>query len=318
MRSTRMSESTLPGWNVTSSLVSWLGPRKPSAGKIEKCGPNFLASQVNLVPTSPVFSTCSCFTARLPCTTGGKGMLSVAKVSSVPRQAPWMRNTLRVAPEMVTLKSSMKERVRVAGRKYIANCAVSRGLMSSSPAGTTSILYRSSTAAMGAMLRRVGTLEPLRRCTERATAAPCLALPKLQMGPLGGTTSTFSGAPSPLSVTLTLYSPLTSNATASWYLIAAVGWNLTGIDLVSPGDSTVGEHCSVKASVDSNLQSKEMSCASSLRARSASSVWSSPGSDRKVGPKSWFTKLKFSLGLCATPLRRSEYLWPLRILRLMG
>mmetsp|Transcript_3055 Transcript_3055/g.11083 ORF Transcript_3055/g.11083 Transcript_3055/m.11083 type:complete len:223 (+) Transcript_3055:1367-2035(+) len=135
-RSTRMSGSRLTGWKVMSSLTSCPGEMKPSVGKTLKLGAKAAASQRNLVPTSPVFSSCSRFTTRLPCTTAPNGRLSLASFTSVPEHAPWICASGRSTPQISTKSSSVKGRVRCSGRKLSESAAVSRARRRSSELGS--------------------------------------------------------------------------------------------------------------------------------------------------------------------------------------
>ena len=58
-RSTLMSGLIALGSKVIYTCACWLGARKPEPGKAVKCAPRADMSRLYLVPTSPVFSTCT-------------------------------------------------------------------------------------------------------------------------------------------------------------------------------------------------------------------------------------------------------------------
>lgn len=78
-----------------------------------------------------------------PSVTGPNGRLSLASRSCVPRQAPASVSSGVATPDMSTVSSSLKGRMRAVGRKTNVRSTLSRGRSSRAPAGSTSMQHLS-------------------------------------------------------------------------------------------------------------------------------------------------------------------------------
>mmetsp|Transcript_7249 Transcript_7249/g.14314 ORF Transcript_7249/g.14314 Transcript_7249/m.14314 type:complete len:260 (+) Transcript_7249:952-1731(+) len=200
-RSTRRSAPSSRGSKPTSNLTSWPGARKPSCGKMEKCGASAATSQTNFAPVSPAFSSWRRLVVRLPFATAPNGSVSDARRSSMPRHAPLRTESVLETPQTRKFKGCEKGRMRCCGLKKKVRSAASPGRNPISELGTVE-MERSRRRSVSGLTSTVAAARPrLTSLRTRVTLVPLGTGPRAREE---GMASMRKGVPSPFRATGTV------------------------------------------------------------------------------------------------------------------
>mmetsp|Transcript_18595 Transcript_18595/g.40702 ORF Transcript_18595/g.40702 Transcript_18595/m.40702 type:complete len:214 (-) Transcript_18595:1590-2231(-) len=211
----RMSLFRNFGLKTTSNLASAFGATNPSFGETSKCGASGCGCQVKRVPTSPVLESTRCRTVCVPRTTGPNPMLSVASLSSVPRQAPETVKSTCFTPAMSMTSSSVKGCRRCSELNAIWMANVSMDLRCIMPEGAIWMPTIRSAAAAFSSEKVTGMMLRFTTLTDLEASWPMRMWARETCVCVGLATSMRILAPEPATLTLTMVTPFTSNCRVS-------------------------------------------------------------------------------------------------------
>mmetsp|Transcript_21547 Transcript_21547/g.51030 ORF Transcript_21547/g.51030 Transcript_21547/m.51030 type:complete len:468 (-) Transcript_21547:422-1825(-) len=307
----RMSSEILNGWNTTSKVSASCGAMNPSTGLIVKSAAHADDRHVNLVPMSPVFSSCRRRVVRELATTGPKKIPSFSNLHSRPEAAPRTTHSTVDTADTSKVTSCVNGILRLVGRKNNSTLSVALGGREKSPAGVSVMSSCLRAAAAAAREQSARARERLTMRRVLAVLCPTRTEPSSHVICCGLSSSTRRSQPCPMIWTLTVYSPLISKGITAEKspTVCGVKVKLTSRD--SPLLSTVGVASTSSHCVDSAEQSYEISWSSLFTTTSLALGDSMPCRTRKHAPKSCSVNEKVSWGRRARPLRSKEKEGPL-------